>query len=838
MLPTLIQLYDNWILKRPVYPVIICFLVTILFAFYIPDFKLDASADSLILENDKALKYYRSVKARYGSDDFLIITYTPENDLFSDPVLRDISNLRDGIKKLERIDSVTSILDVPLTQSPPVSIAELSKEIRTLETPGMNKQLARKEFLTSPLYSNMLISHDGKTTAIQVNFKRDETYYSLLNKRNELREKQLANQLSDQELHQLDVISRDFKDYTVSLQDQEKQLINDIRRLMAQHRDRARLHLGGVPMIASDSIDFIQNDLQTFGIGVVIFILVILAGAFRKVRWIILPMMTCFMSGVIMIGLLGLLEWRVTVVSSNFISLMLIINLSLTIHLIVRYRELHANSFSQDQRALVLETVRSKFAPSFYTAITTMVAFASLLVSDIRPVIDFGWMMVMGVSIAFLLTFVFFPAILMYFKPGVADKLHDFTSYIISHLALIIIKYKKTTVILFALFAVISGHGISLLSVENRFIDYYKKDTEIYQGMELIDQKLGGTTPLDVVLTAPASFFEKPEEPDYIDPLEEELGIELDDEDTGGITATSYWFKYSKMDMIQGIHQYLDNLPETGKVMSIYTSVSMLEQLKDNKDLDNFFLSIIYKRVPDEMKMVLFTPYMLKDGNQLRYSIRIFESDKHLQRNRLIEKTRTDLINKFDLKPEQIQLTGMAVLYNNMLQSLFRSQILTIGVVFIAIMVMFTILFRSFSLACIAIIPNTIPAVMMLGLMGLAGIPLDIMTITIAAVCIGIAVDDTIHYVHRFKEELEKDNNHREAIKRCHSSIGRAMYFTTLTITLGFSILALSNFVPIIYFGLLTGFALIFALFADLTLLPVLLMLFKPLGNKKTIKST
>jgi len=881
MLPALTQLYDNLILKRPVYPVFVCVLITLLFATYIPDFKLDASADSLVLENDTALKYYRSVKARYGSDDFLIITYTPEKDLFSDAVLRDIAKLRDDIRKLSRVDTVVSILDVPLTQSPPVTLTELSNEIRTLETLGINKQLARRELLTSPLYSNMLISPDANTTAIQVNFKRDKIYHTLLNRRNELREKQLAEKLDEHVKQQLDEISKEFKNYNYSLQDQEKQLINDIRKLMDTHREEARLHLGGVPMIAADSIDFIQNDMKTFGVGVVVFILLILAVAFRKLRWIILPMLTCIMSGIIMIGLLGLLDWRVTVVSSNFISLMLIINLSLTIHLIVRYRELHANAFSNDQHALILETVRSKFAPSFYTAITTMVAFASLLVSDIRPVIDFGWMMVMGVMIAFILTFIFFPAVLMFFKPGVADELHDLTGYIISQLAKTIQRYNKTIVVLFALFGVMSVLGISLLTVENRFIDYYKKDTEIYQGMELIDKKLGGTTPMDVVITAPASFFEKSDdtdansfdstkqemeplvmepqemepqemepqemepqemepqemepqemEPWEMEPWEEELALELDDADAGGISATSYWFNYNRMETIQGIHRYLDNLPETGKVMSIYTSVSMLEKLRNNQDLDDFFLSLIYKRVPDEIKQVLFTPYMLNDGNQLRFSIRIFESDKHLQRNRLIEKTRTDLINQFKLQPEQIQLTGMAVLYNNMLQSLFRSQIMTIGVIFIAIMIMFAILFRSFLLACVAIIPNMIPAVMMLGLMGLAGIPLDIMTITIAAICIGIAVDDTIHYVHRFKEEFVKDNSYEDAIKRCHSSIGRAMYFTTVTITLGFSILALSNFMPIIYFGLLTGFALLVALLADLTLLPVLLTLFKPLGRR------
>ncbi len=835
----MMKLFDNWVLKRPVYPVLLCLLTTMLFGLYIPDFKLDASADSLILENDEALKYYRSIKARYGSDDFLIITYTPDNDLLSDSAINNITKLRDDIKILERVDSVVSILDVPLTQSPPVTLTDLSNEIRTLETPGIDKQLARKELLTSPLYSNMLISHDGTTTAMQVNLKRDKTYYSLLDKRNELREKQLTGHLTEQELLQLDLISKEYKDYTYQLQDKDTQLINDIRKLMDQHRGKARLHLGGLPMIASDSIDFIRNDLQTFGIGVIVFILVILAAAFRKPRWIILPMITCFMSGIIMTGLLGLLQWRVTVVSSNFISLMLIINLSLAIHLIVRYRELHANAFSSDQRALVLETVRSKFAPSFYTAITTMVAFASLLVSDIRPVIDFGWMMVMGISIAFILTFIFFPAILMFFKPGNADKLHDVTGYIISRIAYIVIKYKKTAVVLFALFTIISLLGITLLTVENRFIDYYKKETEIYQGMELIDKKLGGTTPLDIVISAPASFFQQTDEivSDSTEPSEERFDLESDDEDSGGITATSYWFKYSKMDTIRGIHQYLDKLPETGKVMSIYTSVSMLEQLKDNQDLDNFFLSIIYKRVPDKMKRVLFTPYMLKDGNQLRYSIRIFESDKHLQRNKLIEKIRANLIEKFNLQPEQIQLTGMGVLYNNMLQSLFRSQIMTIGFVTIAIVIMFTILFRSLSLACIAIIPNMIPALMMLGLMGLAGIPLNIMTITIAAVCIGISVDDTIHYVHRFKEEFAYDHQYHETIKRCHSSIGRAMYFTSMTITLGFSILALSNFVPIIYFGLLTGFAIMVALLANLTLLPVLISLFKPLGPNNTMKA-
>jgi hypothetical protein len=182
------------------------------------------------------------------------------------------------------------------------------------------------------------------------------------------------------------------------------------------------------------------------------------------------------------------------------------------------------------------------------------------------------------------------------------------------------------------------------------------------------------------------------------------------------------------------------------------------------------------------------------------------------------------------LQNEQVHLTGMLVLYNNMLQSLFHSQIQTVGVVFLAIMLMFVVSFRSFMLAVIAIIPNLVAAILVLGLMGWMKIPLDIMTITIAAIVIGIAVDDAIHYVHRFKKEFRSDCSYWTSVKRCHESIGLAMYYTSIIITLGFTILALSNFKPTIYFGLLTGFSMLVAMIANLTLLPILIVWLKPMG--------
>lgn len=378
-------------------------------------------------------------------------------------------------------------------------------------------------------------------------------------------------------------------------------------------------------------------------------------------------------------------------------------------------------------------------------------------------------------------------------------------------------------------------YGLINLTVENRFIDYYKEHTEIYQGMELIDRKLGGTTPLDVIIDAPASFFAEDDTEDQTDTYAagDDLDFLLEEEDSElGITSTSYWFNYNKMRQIKAVHNYIDELPETGKVLSIYSSISMLEQLKNNEDLDDFFLSLIYKRVPDDIKDALIKPYLSDDGNQIRLSVRIFESEKSLQRDQFLKNIQSSLTQKLGLEKDQVNLTGMVVLYNNMLQSLYTSQILTIGVVFLAILIMFIILFRSFWLAVLSIIPNMVAASTVLGLMGLLGIPLDIMTITIAAICIGIGVDDTIHYVHRYQEEFVSDHDYWATIRRCHTSIGRAMYYTTLTITLGFSILALSNFIPMIYFGILTGFAMMIALLANLTLLPLLIATFKPLSAK------
>jgi predicted RND superfamily exporter protein len=830
-LPSLLYTcYDKLVLQHPGPVLILVALLLAFFGYHSSDFRLDASADSLVLEHDEALRYYREARARYGSDDYLIVTYTPAGDLFSEAALSDLRQLRNELAALDRVESVVNLLDVPLINSPPLKLSELARESRTLDSPGTDLELAQKELVSSPLYRNLIISPDKHTTALQVNFARDETFFALLGERDRLREKRLQGELTAEEAAALARVSERFNTYSNSLLQQQRADIAAVRRIMDAHRSQATMYLGGVPMIVVDSIDFIRHDLLVFGIGVFSFLVILLALAFRKPRWILLPMLTCMAAGVVMIGFLGLVDWPVTVVSSNFISLMLIITLSLTIHLIVRYRELRMLNPSADQYTLVSDTIRTKAIPCFYTAITTIVAFSALLFSDIRPVIDFGWMMAIGIAAAFLLVFTLFPAVLMFLQPLplVATVSHRMTAAITQFFATLIERHGKAVMAAFIIIVLLGIAGTTRLTVENRFIDYYKESTEIYRGMELIDRTLGGTTPLDVILDAPASFLE-PEEPPEEDPFMDEF--ELETAGSAGITGTSYWFNSYRLEDVAVIHDYLESLPETGKVLSIITAVRMLRSLDDGGSIDDFFLSILYRRLPDDIREALFTPYLSEDGNQIRFSIRVFESDKSLQRAELLQRIRNHLTNELGLEEAQVHLTGMLVLYNNMLQSLFHSQIMTLGVVFIAIMLMFLVLFRSVKMAVIAIIPNLVAALQVLGLMGWLNIPLDIMTITIAAIVIGIAVDDTIHYIHRFTEEFKSDHDYRAAIRRSHASIGHAMYYTTMTITLGFAILALSSFIPTIYFGLLTGFSMLVALLADLALLPLLLVGFKPLGK-------
>ena len=833
----ILSVYERVTLHTPLITWLTVLLLTLSAGYYAQNFKLDASADALVLENDRDLRYYRGVRARYGSDDFLVVTYTPRQDLFSPPVLEKLEQLRDELAALERVEGVVSILDVPLLDSPRTSLSEIQQHIRTLEDPDTDPALAREEFRTSPLYRSLLTNPTGTTTVMMVNLRQDKEYRALLDRRDVLWAKQSEAELSSVERDELEQLNFDIKMANARLQNQQQADIAAVRAILDKFRDHAEIHLGGVPMISSDMIDYIRNDIRTFGVGVALFIVILLAVAFKRIRWVLVPITICALTVVGMVGYLGLVDWRVTVVSSNFISLLLIITLSLIVHLVVRHQELHAHAPASAQADMLRETVRSKVMPSVYTSLTTMVAFASLLVSGIRPVIDFGWMMVIGVGLAFILTFLMLPALLSKLSPGTPIfRRHDATAVLTRTLARLIERFGWPVLGVYALVAVLSVAGILRLTVENRFIDYFKESTEIHQGMLLIDKELGGTTPLDVVLD-PDKMFRKAleeeanaaEEPP---PADEEMDfldeLYAQEEEDAGISGTSYWYNVFQLEEIQAVHDYLESLPETGKVLSMATTFEVIRMLNKGDDLDNFSLAVMHKKLPEEVKKTLFDPYLSEDGNQLRFSIRVIDSDENLLRDALLKKIKHDLEEKLGLEPEQVHLSGMLVLYNNVLQSLFRSQIVTLSAVFLAILLMLMLLFRSFKLAAVGVLPTVTAAGLILGLMGWLAIPLDIMTITIAAITIGIGVDNSIHYIHRFRDEIRAaPDDYWGAVKRSHASVGRAIFYTAVTITVGFSILALSNFIPTIYFGLLTGLAMVVALLANLTLLPLLLVKFR-----------
>ncbi len=820
--------YEKFVLDRPIVALFLVFALTAFLGYHASHFRLDASSETLALENDQDVKYYRSIGARYGSDDYLVITYTPKTgEPFSPEALTDLRDLRDKLASLEHIQSVTSILDVPLINSPPVTIEELSNDVPTLSDPDIDRRMARQELISSPLYGDLLMSRDGKTTALFANFHIDKTLEGLLDERDRLREKGLENGLTDQEKKKLKETEKAYTDYNARFQDQWQRDIADVRSILEQHKDKADIYLGGVPMIVADSIAFIARDLKTFGAGILALLIVLLAIIFRRIQWVLLPMTVCFCVGICVIGFLGLANWPVTIVSSNFISLLLIFTLSFCVHQIVRYRECVRENPGGDQRALVHEMARTISVPCFYMVLTTIVAFGSLVVSNIRPIIDFGWMMAIGLAISFVISFTLFPALLMFLKPEPQRAEHDLTDKITLFSARLIQRRGKIILAGFFVLIILSVWGVSSLYVQNRFIDYYKKDTEIYRGMEVIDHKLGGTTPLDIIIDAPQDFIEFQKEEAE---LMEEEGFGMSE---GLPILEGYWFSDIVMEDTAAIHNYLDSLPETGKVLSFYTTAQLLQSLKDAEKLDRFYLGVIYNKLPDDVKDFLFDPYIADDGNQLRFSIRIFESMGKLDRQVLLDKIHGHLTIEFGLAEEQVHMTGMLVLYNNVLQTLFRSQILTLWVVFMTMFVVFLLLFRSLKIAAVAIIPNITITLLVLGAMGWMHIPLDIMTITIAAICFGTADDNTIHYVHRMMKEFKIHGHYWQAVERAHTTIGRAVYYTGITVILGFSILAFSNFVPTIYFGLLIGFSMLMALLANLALLPLLIVLFKPLGKER-----
>lgn len=802
--------YRKWVIEQPVPVLILLLLVSGFFASQVKHFRLDASADSLLLDNDADLRYYQKAKRLFSTDsgeeadEYLLLAYEPQGDLFSDETLSHLRALTTDLEKVEGVTAVRSILDVPLFHSPKLNLMQIAASamsggLPTLERETTDRELARKELTESPYASDLIISKEGDITALIVILEKDADFTAMGREREDLKAKKYEsglNAVEEATLADLEVRYRTAKELVDATQAER---VAAVRAVIEQNTGQATMFLGGVPMVVADMISFVRSDLVTFGVGVMVFLVLTLGVIFRRPRWVILPLLTCVMTVLIMVGFLGFMEWPATVISSNFTSLLFIITMSMAIHIVVRYRELNGRRPEATHHDLVFDAVCLVARPCFYCTLTTMVGFGSLIISGIQPVIDFGRMMTLGIFVAYIVCFTFFPAALALLKKtksaAVAETGRPISLYFAD------ITLGRGRILAFAALTLVAlgGIGITRLTVENRFVDYFKANTEINKGMVIVDSRLSGTTPMEIVLSG---------------------------------EGNDYWFKPENLTKLRKLHQFLESQSEVGKVLSLDTLIQVGEGINNDQPLNPMIMGMVRRMLPADMKEQLMRPFATEDFTQARLVALVRETDENLRRDVLLGKIQ-NFLDEEGYGKDEARVTGLYVLYNNLLQSLFRSQILTIGFVFAAVWLMFALLFRSVYLATIALVPNVFPVVLVLGALGLMGIPLDIMTITISAITIGIAVDQTIHYVHRFKEEFPRVGNYGETMKLCHGSIGRAMYYTSVTIIAGFSILALSNFMPTIYFGLFTSLAMLAALFGSLTLLPGLIVWLKPLGPEQ-----
>ena len=814
------KIYKNLVIEKPKTTLSILFIILISLGFFAKNFQLDASSDTLLLENDPDLKYLREVNKTYGSKEFFVLTYTPKKDLLDPETLENLTNLKNDLKNLDWADNVITILDVPLLKNNDDPLSERIKNFKTLSSKDVNKERGFDEIINSPIYKEFVISKDGKTSGILVYIKVDKKITDLIKRKNNYLNKIAKKEFTTQDSKDYKIFLNEYENYKKVYSKKNHSNVIQIRSIIDKYKDTSKIHLGGIPMIADDMMTYVKNDIIVFGAGVFLFIIFTLWFVFRSLLWVIIPLLSCFFSVFIMVGLLGLLGWKVTVISSNFIALMLILTMAMNIHMSVRYLQLKKENLNISNNEAILWTTGKMFWPILYTVLTTICAFLSLIFSGIKPIIDFGWMMTLGLIVSLSITFTLLPAILSILSKENKNYKDEKKSLITTYLSFVAINYTKTIFISAFAIIIISIIGITKLEVENSFINYFDKKTEIYKGMKLIDDQLGGTTPLDIIIKFPEQ--EK----------EEETNDEFDSWEDDDSDDSKYWFTRNKIDTITKVHNYLESIDAVGKVISFASIVKVAEDLNNGKKLQGLEMGVLYTKIPDSIKKEIIDPYISIKNNEARISLRVLDSKKDLRRNELIKKINSDLENEIGLKRDEFKLAGVLILFNNLLQSLFKSQILTLGVVMAGITLMFLILFRNITLSLIGVVPNFMAAFLILGIIGLLGIPLDMMTITIAAITIGIAVDNSIHYIYRFKEEFSKIKNYNKTLEICHDTVGVAILNTSITVVFGFSILVLSNFIPTIYFGIFTGIAMLLAMVSVLTLLPKLILVAKPFGNE------
>ena len=749
MFKKLVSNYFNSIKDRKFFYSAIILLAIFCSSLGINNFRFDASSETLILDNDVDYQIYEQTNDDFGSSDFLILAIQSSNEIFTLDNLQNLQNLRDKIQVIEGVDSVVSVFDAPILEQPKLSLIKSASNDKYLLEDELNLSLAKQELIESPIFSELVISKDGKTLAFQINLDGKDNY---------------------------------------------DQTVIDIRSEIETFKD-FNINLAGPSMIVFDTINFIKNDVITFGTITILVFFIFLYLIFRDFWPVTIILLNALIVMFISIGVMGLMDWPISIVSSNFLALLLITSIAISIHILAKVQT------DVDKNISTSKSLSDIFMPCLFTALTTIVGFASLILSDIKPVIDFGKMMSVGVLLNLLSSFLFIPLALelknikSITQKNIADFVYN-NGYVQSKGFI-----KKAWIPFLLIFIPLIIYLPTNLKVENKFIDYFNKETEIYKGMETIDKNLGGTTPFDIILSLPEAIEEVDEEDLFFSENSE---------------TAKYWWKKDNMDKLQKVQNEVSKIDELGKVLSIANGIELAQNLNNNQPLGDLELAFVRNSLLDsERAQKVLETFIDETEKSTKIFARTIDSSPNLNRNELINSIDKILQKNFEGTEIDYQITGLGVLYNNLLQSLFSSQIKTLSFVLVSIFLMVSFLFRSLLVGFSVMFIPSISVGVVMSSMSILNIPLDIMTITIASICVGMSVDYAIHFAWRYLKENDE--------KKTLLSAGRAILITGSTIIMGFLVFLFSNFNPTILFGVFSGIAIFFAMFLSIYLLPRIL---------------
>ena len=612
----------------------------------------------------------------------------------------------------------------------------------------------------------------------------------------ELQKKRLGGSITEADEKKINALKAQMDPIKQALTRQRAKEIEKIEAIADSVSERANTYLGGSYVVGQHLIDIIKSDLTVFGGAITAVIALMLAIIYRSFKWVIFPLVSCAASVALTMGLLSYLDMRATVLSANFIALQIILTLAVMIHLIGSYRSNSLTGQDLSQHERVKATLTEKLAPCFYATLTTSVGFGSLLFSGLQPVADFGLMMLYAMIFTMAVSLLLFPSLLSLFPAGKEKGESQWLASLLGRIKAV--SLKSPGVVSFVCIGVfgVAAIGIMRLDVENSFINYFDKQTQVYQELAFIDKEFGGSTPMDIIL-------------------------DIGEADESGMLV----LKAETVAQLQLVQAAVEAFDATGSVTSVVDFTELAKKINEGKPLTEYELTSIYRLLDKNVVEQLTGAYFSPEQNKLRIAVRIQDTTSGLDRESFLKQLKSDL-NKVGVEDSNYTLTSLFVLYQDILSRLINSQVMTLGIVYGALFLVLLAVFRRFGVALIAMIPNVLTTLGILGIIGWLGIPLDIMTITIAAIAMGIAVDDTIHFVHAYLRGTDESGNDNRAESGARAAFGHtsmAMTFTTLIITVGFSLFAFSDFLPSVYFGLLTAGAMFMAWLSDVTLLPAML---------------